>query len=118
MLPIAIRSTLAWDAGAANSEASRIGSSFWPFMLGFPPWLRYAALRLFCASVAGRLRLPYRRLKRTSYLTPTVSESRRYPRVAWAATLACLALLHAAPAQAWPWEWEETKPALRLSLGL
>lgn len=30
----------------------------------------------------------------------------------------CLALVAAAPARAWPWAWDETRPALRLSLGL
>jgi len=34
--------------------------------------------------------------------------------------LACVALAVAAPARAmdWGWEWDETKPALRLSLGI
>src|SRR5262245_41438777 len=100
MLPIATRSTLARAAGAANSEASRIGSSFCPFfILEFPPVVGFAAPRLFFETVTARLRLPYGRLKRTPYLTPPASDpgaaiAQRYPRVARAAAaLACLVLL-------------------------
>src|SRR5262249_28786835 len=37
MLPIATRSTLARAAGAAETAASRNGSSFCPFLWGSPP---------------------------------------------------------------------------------
>jgi len=45
--------------------------------------------------------------------------AQRRPRVAKAACAALAFLLwHPLTAQAWPWEWDETKPALRVTVGV
>jgi hypothetical protein len=56
-------------------------------------------------------------------LTSAASESgaafaQRYPRAARAAGLACLVLLHAVPARAMDWGFDETRSALRLSVSV
>src|SRR5262249_45236712 len=96
-----------------------------PFHFGFPSGLLELRRRLFCATIAKRLRLPYGRLKKgPRFLIHAVSDFRatfaqRRSRVAKAACAALAFLLwHPLTAQAWPWEWDETKPALRVTVGV